>query len=257
MTARSLYQFPQSHFAEKARWLLDAKGLEYRARNLYPVLNRLKLWPRTGVGSIPALNDHGHWVGDSTAIALYLEQIYPATPLLSSEPQSRNRELAINRLSETLGARTRQLVMIHLIDTPHPATLYYQDAPIGKPLRAVATGVFRTAVKKMYRATPRFLDSPREHLESLYDQAERYVLARRSEFLVGDRLGLADIALCSMLGPVLAAGNSPWAAITGKPDIDPQLLDAREALAQRPLGEYVLATYAAHRNSQDNWRGEW
>jgi len=257
MSARILYQFPQSHFAEKARWLLDAKGLEYRARNLYPVLNRLKLWPRTGVGSIPALNDHGHWVGDSTAIALYLEQIYPATPLLSSEPQARSRQLAVNRLSESIGVRTRQLVMIHLIDTPHPATLYYQDAPLGKPLRALATGVFRSAVKTMYRATPRFLDSTRSHLESLYDQAERYVLARRSEFLVGDGLSLADIALCSMLGPVLAPVSSPWAGLTDETGIDPQLHEARDMLAQRPLGKYVQEMYAGHRNSQDNWRGEW
>lgn len=257
MTARILYQFPQSHFAEKARWLLDAKGLEYRARNLYPGLNRLKLWPRTGVGSIPALDDHGHWVGDSTAIALYLEQIYPNIPLLSSESPVQSRQLAVNRLAETIGIRSRQLVMIHLIDTPHPAHLYFRDAPLGKPLRALATGVFRTAVKTMYRATPAALGSTQSHLASLYDQAERFVLSRRSEFLVGDRLSLADIALCSMLGPVLAPANSPWADIANKPDIDPQLLEARAALAQRPLGEYVLAMYATHRNSQDNWRGEW
>jgi len=40
---RTLYQFPQSHFAEKGRWLLDHKGLGYQTRNLYPVLNRLFL----------------------------------------------------------------------------------------------------------------------------------------------------------------------------------------------------------------------
>lgn len=257
MSQRVLYQFPQSHFAEKARWLLDAKGLEYRARNLYPVLNRLVLWPRTRIGSVPALNDHGHWVGDSTAIALYLEQIYPATPLLSNETQARNRQLAINQLAETLGRRTRQLVMIHLIDTPHPATLYYQDAPLGKPMRALATGVFRTAVKKMYRATPPYLDATRQKLDELYDQAERYVQARRGEYLVGDRLSLADIALCSMLGPVLAPPGSPWAALADATDIDSQLVEARAVLAARPLGEYVQAIYARHRHSRDNWRGEW
>lgn len=49
-TARTLYQFPQSHFAEKGRWLLDYKGLDYQARNLYPVLNRL----------FPLAEDRGH-----------------------------------------------------------------------------------------------------------------------------------------------------------------------------------------------------
>lgn len=31
---RILYQFPLSHFAEKGRWLLDAKGLDYQIHNL-------------------------------------------------------------------------------------------------------------------------------------------------------------------------------------------------------------------------------
>ena len=38
MTERILYQFPISHYCEKARWQLDHKGLAYRTRNLLPGL---------------------------------------------------------------------------------------------------------------------------------------------------------------------------------------------------------------------------
>lgn len=60
-----------------------------------------------------------------------------------------------------------------------------------------------------------------------------------------------------MLGPVLAPVSSPWAGLAGETGIDPQLHEARDMLAQRPLGKYVQEMYAGHRNSQDNWRGEW
>jgi glutathione S-transferase len=37
---RVLYQFPLSHYCEKARWLLDHKELDYVAHNLIPGFHR-------------------------------------------------------------------------------------------------------------------------------------------------------------------------------------------------------------------------
>jgi glutathione S-transferase len=257
MEQRILYQFPQSHFAEKGRWLLDAKGLSYQVRNLYPVLNRLFLWPRTGVMTIPALNDNGRWTGDSTRIALYLDNAYPQLPaLLSDDPEMRGWQLQINSLAERIGVLIRQQAMIYLINTPIPPTLYYQDAPLSGPMKALATWVFRTAVKKMYRASPEYIPDVSAKLATLFDQAERHVLARRSPFLMGDRLSLADISLCSMLAPALAPPQSPWASV-GNVQVDAALVAARMNLARRPLGQFVYEIYASHRNSRNNWRGQW
>lgn len=257
MEERILYQFPQSHFAEKGRWLLDAKGLSYQTRNLYPVLNRLFLWPRTGVMTIPALNDNGRWTGDSTRIALYLDDAYPELPaLLSHDPEMRSWQLQINSLAEQIGVLIRQQVMIYLINTSIPPALYYQDAPLSRPLKELATWVFRTAVKKMYQASPEHIPEVTARLAALFDQAEVHVLARRSRFLIGDQLSLADISLCSMLAPALAPPQSPWASITNV-QVDPALVTARMALAQRPLGRFVDEVYASHRHSRNNWRGRW
>ena len=257
MEKRILYQFPQSHFAEKGRWLLDAKGLSYQVRNLYPVLNRIFLWPRTGVMTIPALNDNGRWTGDSARIALYLDNTYPELPaLLSDDPEMRNWQLQINSLAERIGVLIRQQAMIYLINTPIPPTLYYQDAPLSGTMKALATWVFRPAVKKMYRASPEYIPDVTARLSALFDQAELHVLARRSSFLIGDQLSLADISLCSMLAPALAPPDSPWASV-GNVQVDAALVMARMNLAQRPLGQYVYEIYADHRNSRNNWRGQW
>ena len=257
MSHRILYQFPQSHFAEKARWLLDAKGLDYQVRNLYPVLSRIFLWPRTGIATIPALHDAGKWVADSTCIALYLDRAYPNHPaLLADDPGQRAAQMEVNALSEKIGVLVRQVVMIYLIDTSVPVTLYYQDAPLSSPMKMLATWVFRRAVKVMYQAYPEHASAASARLSELFDQAERLVLDRQSEFLIGDRLSLADISLASMLAPLLGPAGTPWASITGVM-VDQEIVDIRQSLSQRPLGQYIYETYERHRHGMDNWRGSW
>ena len=74
---RTLYQFPLSHFCEKARWLLDHKELDYVAHNLIPGVHRAFAQLKTGQNRLPILRDQDHWIADSTKIALYLEEVYP------------------------------------------------------------------------------------------------------------------------------------------------------------------------------------
>jgi len=255
---RILYQFPQSHFAEKGRWLLDHKGLAYKTRNLYPVLNRVFLWPKTGVMTIPALNDGGHWVGDSTRMALYLDATYSnLPPLLSSNPTIRDKQLHINQLAESLGILIRQYVMIYLIDTSIPPALYYQDAPLSGHLRTFATWIFRAAVKALYNAHPKYIPLVTEKITALLDEIEEYVINREHpEFLTENHPGLADIALASMLAPLLAPEGSPWHSIA-TPSVNPAFIEVAQSVAQRPIGEFVYALYGKHRHSQNNWRGQW
>ncbi len=54
---RTLYQFPLSHFCEKARWMLDHKELEYVAHNLVPIVHRAFAKLKTGQYKLPILHD--------------------------------------------------------------------------------------------------------------------------------------------------------------------------------------------------------
>ncbi|MBU2254901.1 MAG: glutathione S-transferase N-terminal domain-containing protein, partial [Gammaproteobacteria bacterium] len=71
---RTLYQFPISHYCEKTRWHLDHKGLDFQVDNLFPGLHRLKSKRLAGIVTLPILKDGEQVIGDSTQIALYLEQ---------------------------------------------------------------------------------------------------------------------------------------------------------------------------------------
>ena len=67
---RILYQFPLSHFCEKARWLLDHKELDYNAQNLIPGVHRAFAKLKTGQNKLPILRDQDQWIADSTQIVL-------------------------------------------------------------------------------------------------------------------------------------------------------------------------------------------
>ena len=74
---RVLYQFPLSHYCEKARWLLDHKELDYVAHNLIPGFHRAFAQLKTGQNLLPILKDDHRWIAESTKIALYLDDTYP------------------------------------------------------------------------------------------------------------------------------------------------------------------------------------
>jgi len=80
---RALYQFPMSVFSRRTRLALAHKGLDaelYDCRaDEKPLAEARKLSPQ---GTMPVLVDEGRVLGDSTAIAHYLDAAYPERPAL-------------------------------------------------------------------------------------------------------------------------------------------------------------------------------
>ena len=67
MTA-TLYQFPISHFCEKARWALDYKGVPFQPHNLLPGLHMNTARRLASNTSVPILDHDGTVVQGSAAI---------------------------------------------------------------------------------------------------------------------------------------------------------------------------------------------
>jgi glutathione S-transferase len=91
-----LYTFTISHFAEKARWSLDYKGIHYQERRLVPgshvpIVKRMA--PSTFV---PVLQDAGRIIQGSSAIIDYAEAHSPEPPLAPADP-SEHRTLGLER----------------------------------------------------------------------------------------------------------------------------------------------------------------
>ena len=98
-----LYTFTISHFAEKARWSLDYKGIPYQEKRLVPgshipIVKRIA--PSTFV---PVLQDAGRIIQGSSAIIDYVDEHTPEPPLTPVESirttaHARARALARSRV---------------------------------------------------------------------------------------------------------------------------------------------------------------
>ena len=100
-----IYEHPLSPYAQKVKISLDEKGVPYEAKmpnaigSGQPDLDFLKANPR---GEVPALIDDGFAVFDSTIILEYIEDKWPAPPMLPKSPQERANARTIEEVMDTL-----------------------------------------------------------------------------------------------------------------------------------------------------------
>ena len=99
-----LYTFPPSTNSRKVRIALLEKGLEFERVNVDLSKREqknpeyLKIHP---FGQIPALDDEGFVIYDSTVINEYLEDEYPYPPLMPSDSEGRARARLMEDFRDT------------------------------------------------------------------------------------------------------------------------------------------------------------
>lgn len=243
---RTLYQFPISHYCEKTRWHLDHKGLDYRVDNLFPGLHRFKSKRIAGIVTLPVLADGAQVVGDSTDIALYLEERYPEAPLLPADEAQRADVLALEERFDRLGVHVRRWLygQIREWDSVMHAMLKVYRPLFG--LRDAMKPVLINGVQKLYGVTPeRVAKSQAALLEGLA-LIESRIGDDPSRYLVGERLSLADIAAAALFAPMFTPSGTPWADIAGHDQNTQAFLDEQTA---RPAGQWVLRRYAEDRQA--------
>lgn len=249
---RILYQFPISHFCEKTRWSLDAKGLSYRVRDLLPGLHRLTVGRlERGLSTVPVLDDGGTRIGDSAEITLHLERAYPDRPLLPAADAARARALELEEyFGKTAGRFARQLVYSHLIaERPGGAAAVFFEpySPSIRLFGKVMAPLMERTLKKAYKAGPQSIDKATACILEVIERLERETSGDPGRYLVGDKLSIADISAASLLGPVIGPPQSPWSQGGSANTLPKGLLELRASLQSRPGGAWVLARYARER----------
>ncbi len=252
---RTLYQFPLSHFCEKARWLLDHKQLEYVAQNLTPLVHRAFAQLKTGQNKLPILKDDLHWIADSSQIALYLDQNYPEHTLLRADPQWRAQALQIDAMSVVLGAHVRRWVLAHTLHEGYASL----DILIGekgylRQFERFSKPLLKKWMNKSYQVGSDRVTQSKQQMDEIIAELNQIIVQQRGRYLVGDRLGLADIAVCSMLGPILQIEGTPWESEQQIHCMD-EFYAYQKQLLDLPLGQYVLRIYTTERNARVDWRG--
>ncbi len=238
-----LYQFPFSHFCEKARWALAYKGIAYRRVNLLPgfhVKPVRRLAPQT---CVPVLVDEGTVVQDSAAIIDYLDVKFPDPALTPGDPQAASEASEWDRyLDEEIGVCLRLWFYYHAL-----------------PCRRLALG-FLLAEAPWHKRLPLLLAYPslrdrmmrRMNINAVTaDQAQARVLAalcRLDEaldgrrFLVEDRFSRADLTACALLSHVCLPDDTEASA-----KFPAAVLKLRSEMKNRRFYHWVQNVYSSYR----------
>jgi glutathione S-transferase len=250
MPSRLLYQFPISHFCEKTRWNLDAKGVEFRVRDVVPGWHRITMRSLSPRGTVPVLVDGASVITDSVSIAAHLERAYPEVPLLPADEPSRARALELEEwLGRHAGRAIRQWMYGQLGARPGGMVevLFAAYPPAVRFAGKMAARILEPAMKKQYRIDAEGIAKARRTIDEVLDRVERETGGDPARYLVGDALSIADITAASLLGPLLAPPGSPWARTAG-PGAPAPIRELRTALASRPAWAWAHARYARDRH---------
>lgn len=252
---RTLYQFPLSHFCEKARWLLDHKELDFVAHNLIPGVHRAFAQLKTGQNTLPILKDQEKWIADSTQIALYLDERYPEHALLRSDKQLREQALEVNQIANELGLYVRRWGLAHaLIESDEPLEIMIGEKGYLRKFEKFSKPILKTLVSKNYQLDSEKVTEAKLKLDQIIAELNQRLVQNQGRYMVGDRIGLADIAVCSMLAPLLEVAGTPWENERNM-GVSDEFHAYKDALLDLPIGQYVKRIYENERHARVDWRG--
>lgn len=213
-----IYGSVVSPYVRKLLGYLGEKGLDFELKGVGVGDPDPAYRAASPLGKMPAMDDDGFLLADSSAIIHYLEAKHPEPPLIPAEPQARGRTIWWEEFGDTVFAACSGKIFFNRIVAPRF---------LGREGDLAAAAVAET-----------------EELPKLLDYLEGAI--PDSGYLVGGALTLADLAVASPLmnfrhcGAVVDAATHPkvaaWsAAILSRPSLAPWI-EKEERLIAKAMG---------------------
>ncbi|MDP5339103.1 MAG: glutathione S-transferase family protein [Nodularia sp. (in: cyanobacteria)] len=188
-----LLQFSTSHYCRKARLGLGYKQINYKIENLTPGLHILRVKPLTGLKTLPVLlpqiEGQPVAIADSTEILKFLENYQTEPSLFLPNHEQQTEALMLEDwLDESIGTATR--------------FVYYQfRAGEGKQIDpSLLSQTVISIVRQQYGINQASVELAKNRLMTAFSElSHRW---QKNDYLVGNRLSVADISAAALLSPL-------------------------------------------------------
>jgi len=205
-----LHQFRHSPYCLKVRMALAAKKLEYRTVEITPAIGQIDIFQKTGQRKLPVLFDKETTIHDSSSIIRHLEKIEIEPKLIPEDVKEASQAQIIENWADTTLAKSIKIVFLEEL-TKNPkliSSLFANEISdsMKKLLFNLPTKITSQISGLINQKEKESLKSNLEYLSNLIDQ---------ENFLIGEKLSIADIAVASHLS-LLKFPNSSGENLTGK-----------------------------------------
>jgi glutathione S-transferase len=238
-----LYQFASSHYNEKARWALDWKGVAHRRVSLMPGPHAPRMKRLSGRTQTPVLVDADRVVPGSADILAHLERRFPDPPLLPTEPEARERALAIAaRFDDEVGPAVRLAKFHEVLSREYVMRVFCaEQTDLARALYRVGFPVIKRVMMASMSINAENAVRARDRVAEALD----FVVAEAGAtgHLVGDGFTIADLTCAALLMPAVEVGDLGGPASAGTDEESAWL--AR--WAGHPGAKWVRDVYRRHR----------
>ncbi len=245
-----LYQFPVSHFCEKARWALDYKNLSYEQINLIPGLHGFVVKRLAPESAVPVLCVNDQTIQGSSQIIDYLDQIEPERFLGFSDSSLKDVADKLEVfLDDKVGPLLRSVAYHVLFKHREELTaLWAQRGPFySRAWLKLTLPVLVRYIGQNYDTGDASAQKNRDKLDKALECLDR--IYTRRPFLVGDHFSRVDLTAAALLAPLAQPDQHPIPPPIQFPD---ELETYRLQQLDRPVMQRVLALYRDYRNIQED-----
>jgi len=201
-----LHQWQVSPYCAKVRKMLRHKGIGFRAQNYHGLLasQAAKL---SATGKLPVLDYDGQRIADSTAIAIFLDDRVPAAPLYPGDPA----QAAMARIFEDWADESLYGFEIFFrAEYPEARAAAVALLSEGRPKweQHLFAPLFIRTLRRRLKATG-FRIENKADIEAAFlrHMADLDALLARRDWLVGDRMSIADIAVSAQIDEVVRTSH--------------------------------------------------
>lgn len=241
----TLLTFPPMIDGELTRFVLDQQGVAYREKPHIAIVSNLIALARARTINLPVLSEAGPAIAGARPIIDWSEaRCTPARRLKPSGPaQAATVERLWHRANDDLATATAAYAYFHLL--PHREIMIMplsRGAPGWEVFATkLAYPVFAAFIGKVLGLSEAKAATSLTVIRTVFAECDA-LLADQREFLTGDRLTLADIAMATAAAPLLLP-EGYGAPIPTLAEMPPVLRDLIGGLRRTRTAGFVQAVY--------------